>query len=402
MEINKSEQTAGDNSTQVQAGTVNNYYNTTTTNIIGIDEERARNICKEEYAIAKANWTQEAQGIAQERVIALEDKLIPKMKQHDETLKIFGDPAFQFVLRKAQVSAAASGEERDLDMLSELIVHRAEQNGNRERTLGIAKAIEIIDQIPESSLIGLSIFYAISTYVPETHDVHQGLRVLDNLYKSILNDVELPVGEQWIENLDVLSAVRISSSGIQSFKKMEEFLPNNLAEYLPIGIERNSKEYNEILSELHNVGLYDLKEDIEVFNKNNRDNKIKSLKIATHLLKEHPLREGYLICVCPPKYFTDNISIIIKANIDSKEVDITLNKEQCLAWKHLAEITYRDGHNVEALTSNLIKECNNYETFKKVMVWWNQLPVFFTISPIGIAIANAYIRTKYPSIPSMY
>ena len=126
MEINKSEQNAGDNSMQVQAGTVNNYYNTTTTNIIGIDEERARNICKEEYAIAKANWTQEAQGIAQERVIALEDKLIPKMKQHDETLKIFGDPAFQFVLRKAQISAASSGEERDLDMLSELIVHRAE------------------------------------------------------------------------------------------------------------------------------------------------------------------------------------------------------------------------------------------------------------------------------------
>ena len=172
MEINKSEQTAGNNSMQVQAGTVNNYYNTT--NIVGIDEERARNICKEEYAIAKANWTQEAQSIAQERAIALENKLIPKMTQHDETLKIFGDPAFQFILRKAQISAASSGEERDLDMLSELIVHRAEQNGNRERTLGISKAIEIIDQIPESSLIGLSSFYAINRYVPESFDIHQG------------------------------------------------------------------------------------------------------------------------------------------------------------------------------------------------------------------------------------
>ena len=113
--------------------------------------------------------------------MALEDKLIPKMKQHDETLKIFGDPAFQFVLRKAQISAASSGEERDLDMLSELIVHRAEQNGNRERTLGISKAIEIIDQIPESSLIGLSSFYAINNYVPESFDIHQGLKTLDNL-----------------------------------------------------------------------------------------------------------------------------------------------------------------------------------------------------------------------------
>lgn len=104
--MSKSEQTAGDNSTQVQAGTVNNYYNTT--NIVGIDETRARDICKEEYAIAKANWTHEAQGIAQERVMALEDKIMPKMKQHDKTLRIFGDPAFQLVIRKAQMSAASS------------------------------------------------------------------------------------------------------------------------------------------------------------------------------------------------------------------------------------------------------------------------------------------------------
>lgn len=400
MEINKSEQTAGDNSTQVQAGTVNNYYNTTTTNIIGIDEERARNICKEEYAIAKANWTQEAQGIAQERVIALEDKLIPKMQQHDETLKIFGDPAFQFVLRKAQISAASSGEEKDLDILSELIVHRAEQNGNRERTLGITKAIEIIDQIPESSLIGLSTFYAIHRYVSESFDIHQGLKALDNLYKSIINDTELPVGTQWIENLDVLSAVRMGSSGIQSFKKMEEFLSNKLA-CLPIGIERYSTEYNEILLELHNVSLYDPKEEIAELNEDNGDNK-KILKIKIPLFKEHPLREGFLICTYPPEAFTEGNSISFKVNLGVQELDIPLNREQFLAFKHLSEITYKDGRNVESLTSKLIKEWDNYENLKNVRIWWNQLPIFFTITPIGVAIANAYIRTKYPAIPSMY
>lgn len=400
MEINKSEQTAGDNSTQVQAGTVNNYYNTTTTNIIGIDEERARNICKEEYAIAKANWTQEAQGIAQERVIALEDKLIPKMQQHDETLKIFGDPAFQFVLRKAQISAASSGEEKDLDILSELIVHRAEQNGNRERTLGITKAIEIIDQIPESSLIGLSTFYAIHRYVPESFDIHQGLKTLDNLYKSIINDTELPVGTQWIENLDVLSAVRMGSSGIQSFKKMEEFLSKKLA-CLPIGIERYSTEYNKILLELHNVSLYDPKEEITELNEDNGDNK-KILKIKIPLFKEHPLREGFLICTYPPEAFTEGNSISFKVNLGAQELDIPLNREQFLAFKHLSEITYKDGRNVESLTSKLIKEWDNYENLKNVRIWWNQLPIFFTITPIGVAIANAYIRTKYPAIPSMY
>ena len=346
MEINKSEQTAGDNSMQVQAGVVNNYYNTT--NIVGIDEERARNICKEEYAIAKANWTQEAQSIAQERAIALENKLIPKMTQHDETLKIFGDPAFQIILRKAQISAASSGEERDLDMLSELIVHRAEQNGNRERTLGISKAIEIVDQIPESSLIGLSSFYAINRYVPTSFDIHQGLKTLDDLYKSILNDIELPIGIQWIENLDVLSAVRIGPSGIQSFKKMEDFLSNNLA-CLPMGIERNSPEYNEMLLELHKVGLYDLKEKIAELYEDNRDNR-NALKneIRLPLFKEHPLREGFLLCVFPPKYFIDNDRIVVTVNVDSKEFGLLLNEEQYLVCKHLSEITYKDGRNYES------------------------------------------------------
>lgn len=398
MEINKSEQTAGDNSTQVQAGTVNNYYNTT--NIVGIDETRARDICKEEYAIAKANWTHEAQGIVQERVMALEDKIMPKMKQHDETLRIFGDPAFQLVIRKAQMSAASSGEERDLDMLSELIVHRAEQNGNRERTLGITKAIEIIDQIPESSLVGLSIFYAINRYVSEAFDIHIQLRTLDDLYKQILCGVNLPIGNQWIENLDVLSAIRIGSSGIESFKKMEEFLSNKL-KHLPIGIEWKSKEYNEILLELGAVGLNDPKEKIEVSNEQNRGN-TNTVNLTLPLFKEHPLREGFLLCTCSPELFSEGNTIIATGNNGSQELQIPLNQEQFLAFKHLSEITYKDGRNIDSLKTNLIKEWDKFENLRNVRIWWNQLPMPFTITPIGVAIANAYIRTKYPTIPSMY
>ena len=226
------------------------------------------------------------------------------------------------------------------------------------------------------------------------------MKTLDNLYKNILNDIELPVGTQWIENLDVLSAVRMGSSGIQSFKKMEEFLSNQLA-YLPMGIERNSQEYNEILSELHKVGLYDLKEEIAELNEDDGDNR-KVMKKKIPLFKEHPLREGFLICACPPKFLTDNGSIIVTATIDSKEFKFHLSGEQYLAYKHLSEMTYKDGRNVESLTSKLIKEWDNYENLKNVRIWWNQLPIFFTISPIGVAIANAYIRTKYPAIPSMY
>ena len=75
MEISKLSQSAGNNSTQVQAGTINNFYTTVT----GFDETRARMICQEEYAIARQNWTSEAAEIADSRVHQLEDKLMPKM-----------------------------------------------------------------------------------------------------------------------------------------------------------------------------------------------------------------------------------------------------------------------------------------------------------------------------------
>lgn len=109
-------QSAGDNSTQIQAGTIQNYYTT----ITGIDEARARSICKEEYAIAMQNWTSEAIAIANDRVQQLEDKVLPKLIQHDNSLKCFADPSFQITLRKAQISAASSDRVADYELLSEL------------------------------------------------------------------------------------------------------------------------------------------------------------------------------------------------------------------------------------------------------------------------------------------
>ena len=155
MEISNQKQQAGDNSTQMQGNNITNYI----TNNYGIDEQRARAICKEEYALACQNWTKEAIAVANERVNKLEDKLIPKMLEYDKSLKVFADPDFQFTLRKAQISAASSDKEEDYDVLSELLVHRAEHGNQRERKLGISKAIEIVDKVSEDALRGLACFH---------------------------------------------------------------------------------------------------------------------------------------------------------------------------------------------------------------------------------------------------
>ena len=68
-------QRAGANSTQTSVQTMNVYN--------GITEQRAREICKEEYAVIARDMTQEASEIAAERVGQLAEKLLPKMVEYD-------------------------------------------------------------------------------------------------------------------------------------------------------------------------------------------------------------------------------------------------------------------------------------------------------------------------------
>ena len=108
--------------------------------------------------------------------------MLPKILSYDEKLSIFGEPGFQILIRKAQIAAASSERESDYEMLADLLLHRAEQHENRERRLGISKAIEIVDQIDDLALIALSIVYAVSKYTPVSSNIHEGFGALNKLY----------------------------------------------------------------------------------------------------------------------------------------------------------------------------------------------------------------------------
>lgn len=55
----------------------------------------------------------------------------------------FKDPGFQMQLRRAQISAAVSDQESDWDMLSQLMIKHIEVKEDRNKKLGVTKAIEI-------------------------------------------------------------------------------------------------------------------------------------------------------------------------------------------------------------------------------------------------------------------
>lgn len=192
------------------------------------------------------NWTSEAIAIANDRVQQLEDKVLPKLVQYDNSLKCFADPSFQITLRKAQISAASTDRIADYELLSELILHRVEQDADRGRRLGITKAIEIVDQVDDLALIGISLVHAILNFTPLSVVLNQGLSVLNNLYGSIIADRILPEGMTWLEHLDLLSAIRLGSRGLNKFKKFEEYIPSQLSQFFVLGIPKDSDEFRDI------------------------------------------------------------------------------------------------------------------------------------------------------------
>lgn len=359
------QQKAGDNSTQIMvSGNVN----------VGITEQQARDICKAECAIALQNWAFQAGAFAEARIQKLEDKVLPKMLSYDKNLSIFGDPGFQILLRKAQVAAASSERENDYEILSDLLLHRAEQDKNRERRLGISKAIEVVDQIDDIALIALSVVYAISRYTPVSTRLDEGLKVLNNLYGKIIDDKKLPTDSSWMEHLDLLSAIRISPKGINSFKKMEVYMPEQLKKYFENGIKKDSDEYKLVLEKFNKAGT------------------------PLSCIEPHPLKEGYVHLTTS----RDVGKILLLLNTPQGPLQVPLSAQQKEAFEYANRINFTLNCKDNEMTESFWKIWEYYPYLKVVRAWWNELESHFQITPVGEALANAYIRGKEPSIPPMY
>lgn len=54
----------------------------------------------------------------------------------------------------------------------------------------------------------------------------------------MIKDKPLPVTTDWLEHLDLLSAIRLGVDGINSFKKLKDIMPIKLPQYFECGIKK--------------------------------------------------------------------------------------------------------------------------------------------------------------------
>jgi hypothetical protein len=220
--LSRQSQTSGDGSTQVQAnGDV----------FIGISERRVREIVESSARAVVAEYTHESVQLIQERITKLDDRVIASLIRAGR-LEVFSDPGFLRSYAKAQNGAAVSDSDEDYDLLTALLTDRAERGPDRRVRAGIERSIEIVDQIDQESLRGLTVLQAAQQYTAAGPSLDSGLDTLNNLFESLI-DGPLPMGADWMDHLDVLDAIRIDQAS--TLMPFGEYWANQMPGYLATG-----------------------------------------------------------------------------------------------------------------------------------------------------------------------
>ena len=350
-------QVSGDNSTQFQVENL----------VLGITEQRAREIFNELFEIAQKRFSIEAGQIANKRIDDFKKQFIDKLMSESGNLLLLKDPYFQFRIINAQCTAATTDRKKDYDLLSELLLNRHVWKEGRKNRVAYSKAIEIVSDIDDDALTALTAIYSIILLEPDgkfCRSYKDILSTFDNLLKKVLTS-NLPLGREWIEHLDMLNTARYSST--RSLKKIEQIFAERFVGYFSAGIRFDSDEYNKALKILHEIN----------FDKS--------------LLAKNDLIDGYWIV---PVMNFESIQNLTVTNSSTGKTRCISEKES----KALIEITKMYDKNIN--TENLIKEeIKNYKNLDVFREWWNKIPCSFTLTKIGVALAYANIRRLVDGIP---
>lgn len=361
MEIQK----AGDNSQQYQIQNL--------TIQQGIDEKRAREIYDEKYSIAKQNFTEEALRIANERVKELENRLIPKMEAVNDGLKAFADPSFQMLLVDAQKAAAATERSVDYDLLSELLVHRIEKGNDRHTRTGIHRAVEIVEDISNEALLGLTVVHSLNSFIPVSPECASALDTLDDLYGRIIYD-KLPEGNEWIEDLDILDAIRVNHFG--KFKSIKEYYASALNGIVTIGIKKDSDDYNKAIKILQDFGL-----------------------MIPNLFIENSLVQDYMRINIGNFEAIDSLMLV--RMIGGTTMQVPFSEQQKTAIKSIVELYAKDSKLKNDVEESFISEWDKRSNLVLLRKWLEKIPNSFSITSVGKVLAHANAQRCDSKLPPL-
>jgi len=365
----KQNQKGGDQSTNMQVEQVVVH--------VGIDEKRAREVFQEMNLQLRRDYTQEALDIANTRVSKFEESLMPKMEQIDGALESFADPSFQLLLVEAQKTAASTERPADYDLLSELLIHRFKKGNNRITQAGISLAVGIVDKVSDDALLGLTAAHAISIFYPVSGDIYKGLDVLNNLFGKILYE-QLPSGQDWLDHLDVLKAIRLTS--FSRMPILHQIYSNSLHGYIDVGIQKGSEDQTKA---------------IKILDSNN---------LPRDLLVEHSLNTNFLRIPIPNKNNIKSLFLqrpIIQGKSKTNATPAKLTKDQIKAINSIYDLYSKDKKLKQNNIDSFMDEWEKRLNLKPLKEWWDKIPIRLNITSVGKVLAHSNAQRCDRTLPPL-
>lgn len=315
----------------------------------GITLDQALEVAKITAHAVVAQEFAKAEDLAMRRVELLNSRVIAQLDDL-ERLTALADPAFQVSLRRAQVGAACTDKESDYDMLAQLLADRATRGEERKVRAGLDLAIGIVDRIDEDALAGLTVLQAATQFRPISGTVRIALGTLDKLYGQLLVS-DLPAGEEWLDHLDILGAVRISQLG--GLKKYDQFFPAFVPGLVAPGIESDSEANQSASREL--------------------------AAIHPNLAPiDHDLKPGFQRIPFGDLPFLE----------EALRPLITVPENLEIAMR-IARDTYGLGTQDETLREPLMSMISEFPNVSRVRSWWDAIPQGIQVTAAGRVLARA-------------
>lgn len=295
--------------------------------------------------------TDVAHDIASSRMKTFESTWLPRLQHVERVTETLLDPKFHFMLRDANITAAKSSREKDLELLSELLVCHIEKGEDKKVDAGISRAISIVNEIDDDALCALTTLVSLRNITPSPHigDLKEGLTLIDDLFDKLLY-TPLPKGDSWIDHLSVLGCVNIMTG---KFPRLSKTLALLYEGYCCVGIKKDSDEY----------------------------------KKAVDILNANGFNETTLV---PNDCLSGYVRLPVSAFHSLKP-----------SLKGILSLYSHDGPLLNQVETAFMSIWNTYEHLSTVRLWYEQIPLYIRVNSIGAALAQTNAKRCYSSFPDL-
>ena len=354
-------QKAGDNANQIQPQTLVQH--------IGISEERVYDIVSAACDKAVESCLKESRLAVEQRLNSFKDELYVIVGNQLQLFESLREPSCVATLGAAANAAARTNSVDDHQMLAELLVKRFESPLDRHVATGVTKAIEIVEFLTDEELAGLTTLHVARSFTPVSGNIKNGIESLAGLIDVLPLD-QLPSGQEWIDDLDILGAVRFSP--IATLVPFLDIQFDQLDGYTVCGVKAGSNDETEARDRLAQVGL------------------------PANLLVEHELNPGYKRL---PFRHTDNFdNLSLYSPSDPSVPHVKFNSDQIEAFRYIYNLS-KDNSCVEVIKGNLKKEMFRYPSLATLIDWWDSIRLALRLTSVGRCVASANARRLKPGLP---